>query len=190
VSWQSAASCLVSLVAPPVLLHAQSSCHHAASDTERLQSFWLEKTASCHHAVAEPGTGYHCPPVSIFRHLRPCGPCIYQQVLGRLSCILWEQEGPRVGSTTHTHTHPFNGPFSGTTQVSRYQKGKTKSGFYWSKRQWVAVASAGPYARLHCAPDRQPCQHPTTQFFTGRMPCLPPNQQRQSTEGIFCYWLN
>ena len=24
----------------------------------------------------------------------------------------------------HTHTHPFNGPFSGNTQVSRYQKGK------------------------------------------------------------------
>jgi len=24
-----------------------------------------------------------------------------------------------------THTHPFNGPLSGTTQVSRYQKGKT-----------------------------------------------------------------
>jgi len=24
----------------------------------------------------------------------------------------------------HTHTHPFNGPFSGTTRVSRYQKGK------------------------------------------------------------------
>ena len=26
---------------------------------------------------------------------------------------------------THTHTHPFNGPFSRTTRVSRYQKGKT-----------------------------------------------------------------
>jgi len=26
-------------------------------------------------------------------------------------------------------------------------------------------------------------QHPTTQFFTGRMPFLPPYQQRQSTEG-------
>jgi len=26
---------------------------------------------------------------------------------------------------TVTHTHTFNGPFSGTTQVSRYQKGKT-----------------------------------------------------------------
>jgi len=36
---------------------------------------------------------------------------------------------------THTHTHtqplivPFNGPFFGTTQVSRYQKGKTNLDF-------------------------------------------------------------
>jgi len=27
------------------------------------------------------------------------------------------------------HTHPFNGPFSGTTQVSRYQKDKTNLDF-------------------------------------------------------------
>jgi len=47
----------------------------------------------------------------------------------------------------------------------------------------VAVASAGQYASLHLAPDRQPHQHPNSQFFTGRMPFLPPNQQRQSTEG-------
>jgi len=48
----------------------------------------------------------------------------------------------------------------------------------------MVVASAGPYASLHLAPGRQPCQHPTTQvFFTGRMPFLPPYQQRQSTEG-------
>ena len=53
-----------------------------------------------------------------------------------------------------SHTHPFNGPLSGTTRVSRYQKGKNQSGFYWSKRQWVAVASAGLYASLHLAPDR------------------------------------
>ena len=32
-------------------------------------------------------------------------------------------------SYTHTHTHPFNGPFSGTTQVSQYQKGKTNLDF-------------------------------------------------------------
>jgi len=30
---------------------------------------------------------------------------------------------------THTHTHPFNGPFSGTTQVSQYQRGKTNLDF-------------------------------------------------------------
>jgi len=47
----------------------------------------------------------------------------------------------------------------------------------------VAVASVGPYASLQLAADRQPHQHSTTLFFTGRMPFLPPNQQRQSTEG-------
>jgi len=60
---------------------------------------------------------------------------------------------------THTHTH---------TRI-------TASGFYWSKRQWVAVASAGPYASLHLAPDRQPCQHPTTQFLQAGCPsCTKP----------------
>ena len=29
----------------------------------------------------------------------------------------------------HTHTHPFNGPLSGTTWVSQYQKGKTNLDF-------------------------------------------------------------
>jgi len=44
----------------------------------------------------------------------------------------------------------------------------------------VAVASDGPYANhLHLTH----CQHLITQFFTGRMLFLTPNQQRQSTEG-------
>jgi len=29
----------------------------------------------------------------------------------------------------HTHTHPFNGPLSGTTRVSWYQKGKINLDF-------------------------------------------------------------
>jgi len=29
----------------------------------------------------------------------------------------------------HTHTHPFNGPLSGTTRVTRYQKGKSNLDF-------------------------------------------------------------
>jgi len=40
--------------------------------------------------------------------------------LSVLGCLL---------AITHTHTHPFNGPLSGTTQVSPYQKGKTNLDF-------------------------------------------------------------
>ena len=36
---------------------------------------------------------------------------------------------------THTHTHPFNGPLSGTTWVSRYQRGKTNLDFTEAKTQ-------------------------------------------------------
>ena len=60
-------------------------------------------------------------------------------------------------------------------------RNENPSGLHWSKRQWVAVASAGPYASLHLAPDRQPRQHPITHFSTDWMLFLPPNQQRQST---------
>jgi len=34
-----------------------------------------------------------------------------------------------VKALTHTHPHTFNGPFSGTTRVRRYQKGKTNLDF-------------------------------------------------------------
>jgi len=36
---------------------------------------------------------------------------------------------PTLNTDTHTHTHTFNGPFSGITEVSRYQKGKTNLDF-------------------------------------------------------------
>ena len=40
----------------------------------------------------------------------------------------------------------------------------------------MAVASAGPYASLHLAPDRQPRQHPTAQFLPVGCPsCCPTN---------------
>ena len=34
---------------------------------------------------------------------------------------------------THMHTHPFNGPLSGTTRVGQYQKGKTSLDFTQAK---------------------------------------------------------
>ena len=47
----------------------------------------------------------------------------------------------------------------------------------------MAVASAGPYASLHLAPDRQPRQHPTTQFFlqAGCPSCRPTNSVKALT---------
>ena len=74
--------------------------------------------------------------------------------------IILAQNNSQHCNTSHCwtyisqYTHMFNGRLSGTTLVSRYPKGKNQPGFYWSKRQWEAVASAGPYASLHLAPDR------------------------------------
>ena len=89
-------------------------------------------------------------------------------------------------ATTHTHTHtqPFYcsygicpGPpgWAGTRKVKTNldlleQETVSGSGICW------AICKSAPHPR-------QPHQHPTTQFFTGRMPFLTPNQQRQSTEG-------
>jgi len=42
---------------------------------------------------------------------------------------MWSVRIAGVIYVRHTHTHPFNGPFSGTTQVSWYQKGKTNLDF-------------------------------------------------------------
>jgi len=62
----------------------------------------------------------------------------------------------------------------------------------WILLKQETVSGSGiSWAICKSAPrSRQPCQQPTTQFFTGRMPFLPPNQQRQSTEGIrpFTWW--
>jgi len=87
-------------------------------------------------------------------------------------------------NNTHTHTQPLNGPFSGTTQVSRYQKGKpiwillkqetvSDSGISW------AICKSAPSSRQTTAPA------PHHSVFKGQMPFLSPNQQRQSTEGPF-----
>jgi len=87
------------------------------------------------------------------------------------------------GIDSGTHTHPFNGPLSGTTQVSRYQKGKTNLDFTEARDnewQWHQLG------HMQVCTSLQTDNHASTpllKFITGRMPFLPPNQQRQSTEG-------
>jgi len=54
-------------------------------------------------------------------------------------------------SVDNTHTHTFNGPFSRTTRVGRYQKGKTNLDFAEardSEWQWHHMAQALRPAQL------------------------------------------
>jgi len=69
----------------------------------------------------------------------------------------------------HTHTHPFNGPFSGTTQVSRCQKGKTNLDFTEardSEWQWHQLGHMQVCAMLQT--DNH-ASTPPLSFFTGWM---------------------
>jgi len=77
---------------------------------------------------------------------------------------------------------PFNGLFSRTTWVSRYQKGKTNQDLL---EQETVSGSGISWAICKSAPRSRQATTPTPHhsFLTGRMPFLPPNQQRQSTEG-------
>ena len=64
-----------------------------------------------------------------------------------------KQTGRNLFLQNKTNWNPFNRPvqdYPGEPVPERYNE----SGFFWSKRQWVAMASAGPYASLHLAPDR------------------------------------
>jgi len=69
--------------------------------------------------------------------------------------------------------------------VSRYQKGKINLDFTEardSEWQWHQLS------HMQVCTSLQTDNHANTSplsFFTGRMPFLPPNQQRQSTEGLW-----
>jgi len=94
----------------------------------------------------------------------------------------WESPPVIYSPVTHTHTHTFNGPLSGTAQVSRYQKCKTNLDFTEARDsdwQWHQLGHMQVCTSLQA--DNYASNHQsTTQFFTGRMAFLLPSQQRQS----------
>jgi len=76
----------------------------------------------------------------------------------------------------------FNGPLSGTTQVSWYQKGQTNLDLL---EQQIESGGGISWAMCRSAPrPRQITMQAPHQSFTGRMPFLPPNQQLQITKGM------
>ena len=79
-------------------------------------------------------------------------------------------------SYSHTHTHTFNSPFSGTTQVSRYQKGKTNLDFIgardgewqWHQLGHMQICTSlqtytmpAPHHSVFYRPDALPAAQPT-----------------------------
>ena len=84
---------------------------------------------------------------------------------------------------THTHTHPFSGPFSGTTRVILYQKGKINLDFTEaeagdSEWQWHQLGHMPVCTSLQtdnhastpslsfCRPDVVPATQPTASKHT------------------------
>jgi len=76
----------------------------------------------------------------------------------------------------HTHTHPFNGPLSGTTQVNRYQKGKTNLDFTEardSEWQWHPLGHMLVCTSLHT--DDHASTPPLSFLQAGCPSCRPTN---------------
>ena len=82
-------------------------------------------------------------------------------------------------STWHTHTHPFNGPLSGTTQVSRYQKGKTNLDFTETRDsdwQWHQLVHVQVCTLLQT--DNHASTSPLSFLQAGCPSCRPTNSVR------------
>ena len=83
----------------------------------------------------------------------------------------------------NTHTHPFTGPFSGSTRVSRYQKGKTNLDFTEardSEWQWHQLGHMQVCTSLQI--DNHASTPPLSFLQAECLSCCP-TQQCQSTEG-------
>ena len=155
-------------------------CLERCADLHMVQLMPLPLTVSCFSKIqigltflvpAHPGN----PGQRAIKRARVCVYIYWTVIVTTDVCV-------SLAPHTHTHTHPFNGPLSRITWVSRYQRGKTNLDFTEardSEWQWhqLGMCKSAPHSRQITTPA------PHHSVFTGRMPFLPPNQQRQSTEG-------
>jgi len=97
--------------------------------------------------------------------------------------ILQNSSNPQTKMLEYTHTHPFNGPFSWTTQVSQYQKGKpiwtllkqetvSGSGISW------AICKSAPRSRQITTPA------PTTHFLQAGCPSYRPTNSIKALKAM------
>jgi len=96
----------------------------------------------------------------------------------------WDKTKIRIHSA-HTHTHTRLTALSTTTRVSPYQKGKTNLDFTEARgNEWQWHQLGHMQVCISLQTDNL-ARTPALSFFTGRMPFLPSNQQRQSNEGRY-----
>jgi len=109
--------------------------------------------------------------------------------------LLNDSQKNQLHQEQYTHTHPFNGPLSGTTQVSRYQKVKTNLDFTEardSEWQWHQLG------HMQICTSLQTDSHASTSSLSflqsGCPSCRPTNSvkalkalhQEQYSTDIFC----
>ena len=97
-------------------------------------------------------------------------------------------------SSCNTHTHPFNGPFTGTTQVSRYQKGKTNLDFTEARdSEWLWHQLGHMHVCTSLQTDNHASTSPLSFLQAGCPSCRPTNsvkalkaKDRDHTTSFFC----
>ena len=104
------------------------------------------------------------------------------EILGNDAKVFRGAASRSLMCTIDTHIPPFNGPFSSTTRVGRYQKGKINLDFTEARdSEWQWHQLGFKQVCISLQTDNHASTSPLS-FFLGRMPFLLPNQQPQSTE--------
>ena len=118
-----------------------------------------------------------------FWQRRRRGPSSSRQ--SRLSSISTRSNHPSFTTTSnpvrscYTHTHPLNVPLSGTTRVSRYQKGKTNLDFTEardSEWQWHPLGHMQVCASLQS--DNQSVPHHSVFYWPNALPAAQPTASK------------
>ena len=86
-----------------------------------------------------------------------------------------------MSKTQHTCTHPFNGPMSGTTPVSRYQKSKTDLDFTEARDSEWQLHQLG-HMQVCSRQITTPARHHSVFFQTGCPSCCPTNSVKALKE--------
>ena len=101
---------------------------------------------------------------------------LYHMLTGYSLTKIISQQTIYFISHAHTHTHPFNGPFSRTTQVSRYQKGKTNLDFTEASDSDIswAICKSAPCSRQKTTP----ALHHTVFYRPDALPAAQPTASK------------